>query len=91
VGDQRRLRQRHQRAAGNNDYDDYDEGLSISFFRHFALGEEPPDTGGGRVFSFDASFGLLANRRFGTGLFRSTLNFNLFGVSVRYEECTKKM
>jgi len=23
-------------------------------------GEEPPDTGGGRVFSLDASFGLLA-------------------------------
>jgi len=25
--------------------------------------KEPPDTGGGRVFSFDASFGLLATRR----------------------------
>jgi len=25
--------------------------------------EEPPDTGGGRVFSLDATFGLLATRR----------------------------
>jgi len=25
--------------------------------------EEPPDTGGGRVFSFDAALGLLAIRR----------------------------
>jgi len=33
----------------------------ISFiFRLVAQGEEPPDTGGGRVFSFDATFGLLA-------------------------------
>jgi len=30
--------------------------------RHFAQGEEPPGTGGGRVFSFDANFGLLATR-----------------------------
>jgi len=26
-------------------------------------GEEPPDTGGGGVFSFDAALGLLATRR----------------------------
>jgi len=26
-------------------------------------GEEPPDTGGGRVFSLDAALGLLAARR----------------------------
>jgi len=26
-------------------------------------GEEPPDTGGGRVFSLDAALGLLATRR----------------------------
>jgi len=25
--------------------------------------KEPPDTGGGRVFSLDATFGLLATRR----------------------------
>jgi len=55
-------RPRLQQAAGNGDYDDYDEGLPISFFRHFAQGEEPPDTGGGRFFSFDATLGLLATR-----------------------------
>ena len=32
------------------------------FFRLFAEREEPLDTGGGRVFSLDASFGLLATR-----------------------------
>jgi len=26
-------------------------------------GEEPPDTGGGRVFSLDTALGLLATRR----------------------------
>jgi len=33
---------------------------TISFFRLFAQGAEPPDTGGGRVFSLDTTFGLLA-------------------------------
>jgi len=36
-------------------------GLTDFSFFDIAQGEEPPDTGGGRVFSFDASFGLLAN------------------------------
>jgi len=45
-------------------------------FRLFAEGEEPPDTGGGRVFSFDATFGLLATRwrlwrRSGSSVLRS--------------------
>jgi len=51
-------------AAGNDDYD-YDEGRYL-FFRLVAQvlkGEEPPDTGGGRVFSLDAALGLLATRR----------------------------
>jgi len=30
--------------------------------RPFAQGEEPPDTGGGRVFSLDATSDLLATR-----------------------------
>jgi len=32
----------------------------LNFSRTFQ-GEEPLDTGGGRIFSLDASFGLLAN------------------------------
>jgi len=32
------------------------------YFRHSAQGEEPLNTGGGRVFSFDATVGLLATR-----------------------------
>jgi len=48
-------------AAGNDDYDN--EGRYL-FFRLVAFkGEEPPDTGGGRVFSLDAALGLLATRR----------------------------
>ena len=51
-----------KKAAGNDDYDySYDEGRDL-FFEPFSLlkGEEPPDTGGGRVFPLDATFGLLA-------------------------------
>ena len=35
----------------------------IFFFDSLLKGEEPPDTGGGRVFSLDAALGLLATRR----------------------------
>jgi len=35
----------------------------IYFFDSLPKGEEPPDTGGGRVFSLDATSGLLATRR----------------------------
>jgi len=35
----------------------------LFFSDFFAKGEEPPDTGGGRVFSLDATYGLLATRR----------------------------
>jgi len=36
---------------------DYDEGRYL-FFRFVAKEEEPPDTGGGRVFSLDAALCL---------------------------------
>jgi hypothetical protein len=53
--------------AGNDDYDDYDYydvGCPIFFVStFFASRREPPDTGGGRVFSLDASSGLLATAR----------------------------
>jgi len=44
--------------------------FSIKYFQ----GEEPLDTGGGRVFSLDASSGLLAIQRFGAGTFHSVLS-----------------
>jgi len=47
--------------VGNDDYD-YDEGRYL-FFDSLLKGGEPPDTGGGRVFSLDAALGLLALRR----------------------------
>jgi len=37
--------------------------FDIFFFDLLLKGEEPPHTGGGRVFSFDATFGLMATRR----------------------------
>jgi len=39
----------------------FDDERSDDFFfsRTFVQGEEPLDTGGGRVFSLDASFGLI--------------------------------
>jgi len=39
-----------RQVAGNDDYDDYNnnEGRYL-FFRLFAQGEEPPNTGGGRI------------------------------------------
>jgi len=50
-------------ATGNDDYDDYDyeEGRYL-FIRLFAQGEEPSDTGGGQIFSLNASSDLLATR-----------------------------
>jgi len=37
--------------------------FDLFLFRLVAQGEEPPYTGGGRVFSFKATIGLLATRR----------------------------
>jgi len=48
------------------------------FVRLSAQEEEPPETGGGRVFSLDATSGLLATRRrLGRrgGFFRAALSF----------------
>jgi len=37
--------------------------MNAKLKKKVAQGEEPPDTGGGRVFSLGATFGLLATRR----------------------------